>query len=64
MACVTGEESLAVGIVDCDLALALLRVQVRQGSCDERELARLAIDDVLDRRNALLTERGRIGAQS
>jgi hypothetical protein len=40
-------------VADCDRALELLRVLSRQGSVEERELAWLSIDEVLDRRNRL-----------
>lgn len=40
-------------VVDCDLALELLRVLSRSGSVEERELARLSIDDLLERRYEL-----------
>lgn len=40
-------------IADCDRALALLRVMVRSGTVAERRMARIAVDDVLDRRNEL-----------
>lgn len=48
-------------IEDCDLALALLQSLVDEPGL--REVARLSIDDVLDRRNELL-EASRMGVQS
>ena len=53
-------------IEDCDQALALLRsLAVAAGlTADLREVARLSIDDVLDRRNELVLEGSRMGAQS
>lgn len=41
-------------IEDCDEALALLRDLASADSADLREVARLSIDDVLDRRNELV----------
>ena len=49
---------------ECDEALALLRVAARTGEVEWRELARLAIDDVLDARNLIVLEQSRMGAQS
>lgn len=46
-------EEVTGSVADCDRALALLRVLSRQGSVEERELAWLSIDEVLDRRVAL-----------
>lgn len=40
-------------VVDCDAALALLRLMRREGTLEERAIAQVAIDDVLDRRNEL-----------
>lgn len=40
-------------VVDCDRALTMLRRLVRQGTVDERRMARIATDDVLDRRGEL-----------
>lgn len=53
-----------VTVAGCDEALALLRVAARTGEVEWRELARLAIDDVLDARNRLVLEASRMGAQS
>lgn len=53
-----------LSVAECDEALALLRVAARSGPVEWRELARLSIDDVLDRRNELVLERSRMGAQS
>lgn len=49
---------------ECDVLLAELRVLARSGPVEHRELARLSIDDVLDRRNELVLEASRMGAQS
>lgn len=46
-------------IEDCDAALELLRVAVRTGPLEERDLARISIDHVLDRRLALSGPRRR-----
>jgi hypothetical protein len=48
----------------CDRALEKLRVLARSGSVEERALARIALDDVLDRRNELMAEASSMGAQS
>lgn len=37
-------------VADCDRALERLRLLTLEGGLEERALARLAIDDVLDRR--------------
>jgi hypothetical protein len=37
-------------VADCDAALLLLRRLRREGTLEERGLAQVAIDDVLDRR--------------
>lgn len=37
-------------VVDCDQALMLLRRVRREGTLEQREVAQVAIDDVLDRR--------------
>jgi hypothetical protein len=39
-----------VTVADCDRALRLLRLRLRMGGLEERALARIATDDVLDRR--------------
>lgn len=44
---------VARSVADCDRALVRLRVLARSGSVEERELARLSIDHVLDRRLVL-----------
>lgn len=44
-------------VADCDAALRLLRRLRREGAVEERALAQLAIDDVLDRRLELMRER-------
>lgn len=53
VAAVAAGQSRARSVADCDRALALLRVMARQGSVEERLLARRSVDRVLDRRNAL-----------
>jgi hypothetical protein len=55
--CADREKLECSDVADCDEALGLLRRLAREGSVAERDLARLAIDDVLDRRNELLAER-------
>ena len=64
MAAVASGERVPESIADCDRALALLRTLVRSGTVEERSVARIAIDDVLDRRNELMLELARMGAQS
>lgn len=50
-------------VADCDSALRLLRVASRSGPVEARELTRLQIDAVLDRRLELVrSERKRKGA--
>lgn len=44
---------IPASVVDCDTALLMLRLLVRQGTVDERKVARIATDDVLDRRSEL-----------
>ena len=44
---------IPASVVDCDTALTMLRRLVRSGSVDERKMARIAADDVLDRRSEL-----------
>lgn len=44
-------------VADCDAALRLLRVMRRNGGVEERELAQLSIDRVLDLRNKLARKR-------
>jgi hypothetical protein len=48
---------VARSVQDCDRWLAVLRLSARRGSVLDRELARLRIDEVLDRRLEL--ERGK-----
>jgi hypothetical protein len=43
-------EFVVARLVDCDAGLALLRVLARSGSVEERALARVSIDELLDRR--------------
>jgi hypothetical protein len=62
--CADREKLECRDLADCDEALGLLRRLARDGSVAERGLARLAIDDVLDRRNELLADRSQAGAQS
>lgn len=57
MAAVASGVRAARSVADCDRALELLRVLARSGSVEERELARLTIDEVLDRRNELVGKR-------
>lgn len=51
-------------VAECDEALALLRVATRTGAVEWRELAWLAINDVLDARSRIIREQSRMGAQS
>lgn len=44
---------IPASVVDCDTALRMLRRLVRQGTVAERRIARIAADDVLDRRSEL-----------
>jgi hypothetical protein len=43
-----------LSVADCDRWLAVLSVSVRRGSVEERELAWLTVDEVLDRRLELV----------
>lgn len=54
VAAVAAGQVLARSVADCDRALVLLRVLARQGSVEERLLARRSTDRVLDRRNVLV----------
>lgn len=51
-------------IEDCDKALELLRPLTFCEHAALRVVARLSIDDVLDRRNDLVREQAAMGAQS
>lgn len=53
VAAVASGQRVPGSIADCDRALVLLRVMVRSGTVDERRVARIACDDVLDRRNEI-----------
>ena len=55
-AAIAANEREPVTVAECDAALRLLRVARREGSVEARELAQLAIDDVLDRRLELTRE--------
>lgn len=57
-------DRIPASVADCDRALELLRVLVRSGPVEARKIARIALDDVLDRRNELVLEASRMGAQS
>lgn len=46
-------DRIPASVTDCDRALELLRRLVRAGSVEERQIARIAVDDVLDRRHEL-----------
>lgn len=64
VAAVAAGQRVPGSVADCDRALELLRVMARSGTVDERRMARIATDDVLDRRNELELEASRMGAQS
>lgn len=53
---IAADEREPSSVADCDQALGLLRVLRREGTLEERALAQLAIDDVLDRRLELTKE--------
>jgi hypothetical protein len=44
----------AVSVADCDRWLPVLALSVRRGSVEDRELAWLTVDEVLDRRLELV----------
>lgn len=64
VAAVAAGQRVPGSVADCDRALEQLRVMTRSGTIEQRALARIAADDVLDRRNELVLEASRVGAQS
>lgn len=46
-------DRIPASVIDCDRALVLLRTLCRTGTVPERRMARIATDDVLDRRHEL-----------